>query len=115
MAVKTITINDKDVKFMVSGATPIRYMSMYGKDFLAEFIKLEKEISSGNIADFMPVYRIIYCLAKQADSNIDEMEDWLESFEDGLPVFDVLTELFPLIQLNLASTNVGKPQTRKKK
>lgn len=114
MAIKTITINDIDVKFKVTGATPIRYMTMYGKDFLAEFIKLEKEINSGTIADFMPVYRIVYCLAKQADAEIEDMEDWLESFEDGLPVFDVLTELFPLIQLNLASTNnTGK--SRKKK
>lgn len=115
MAVKTITINDVDVKFKITGFTPVRYTSMYGKDFIAEYLNLEKEINSGTIADFMPVYRIIYFLAKEANNEIAEMEEWFDSFEDGFPVFEVLPQLYQLINMNIASSLVGKSQTQKTK
>lgn len=113
MAVKTINISGTDVKFKVTGVTPVLYMSQNGgKDFLADFTKLEKEIQSGEIYSTMPIYQIIYCLAKQANKDIDDMQEWLDSFEDGFPIYDVLTELMPFIQMNLTSGK--KPPTKKK-
>ena len=112
MAEKIVDINGQNVKFKITGLTPVMYMSMYGKDFLAEFIKLEKDLQEGNVQDFMPFYRIAYVLAKKGDESIGSMEEWLESFEDGLPVFDLLQELMPLIQMNF--TTQKKPTGKKK-
>lgn len=112
MAVKTVTINGEDVKFKITGLTPVLYMAQNGgKDFLGDFMKLEKEMKDGEIQNTMPIYRICYCLAKQANSEIEDMESWLDSFEAGFPVYDVLQELMPLIQLNLTS---GKLPAKKK-
>lgn len=113
MAEKVLTIGEKKVPFKITGATPLMYMSMYGTDFLKDFMDLEKIHSNGEAPDMMTFYKVSYCLAKKADSEIPNMEDWLDSFEDGFPVAEVVQELMPLIQANFQSTY--KSKTVKKK
>lgn len=87
---------------------------MFGKDFLSEFMKLEKELQAGEVKDFMAFYRIAYALAKKGDSEIPDMEKWLDTFEGGFPVFGVVQELMPLIQINFQSTKKKNPTIKKK-
>lgn len=115
MAEKIITIGERKVRFAVNGATPVKYMALYQKDFLAEFIKLEKELQEKSIKDFMVFYQIAYLLAKTADPQIPTMEEWLETFEDGFPVFELIHELMPLIQKNFGSAQKPKAFKSKKK
>lgn len=114
MAEKIIHIGKQKVRFVVTGATPLMYMAMYGKDFLSEFLKLEKDLQHNTVKDFMPFYQISYCLAKKGNPEIPELMEWLESFEDGFPVFELVDQLMPLIQVNFA-TNLKQPPTVKKK
>ncbi|WP_342546129.1 hypothetical protein [Lysinibacillus sp. FSL K6-4013] len=113
MAEKSININGKEVKFKITGGTPVHYLSLFGKDFLAEFIALEKDMNAGTLTDFMPFYRIAWLMAKKADESIPQLDEWLDSFEDGFPVIDLLQELMPLIQANFKS-NLNKPKPKKK-
>ncbi|RDV27118.1 hypothetical protein [Lysinibacillus capsici] len=113
MAEKVVKIYDKEVKFKVTGATPILYMSMFGSDFLKDFMELEKAQAQGESPSLLPLYRIAYALAKKADDSLPDMEAWLDSFEDGFPVADVVKELMPLIQMNF-TTNAPKKTNPKK-
>lgn len=51
---------------------------------------------------------------KKADESIPQLDEWLDSFEDGFPVIDLLQELMPLIQANFKS-NLNKPKPKKSK
>ncbi|MGA3675633.1 hypothetical protein [Lysinibacillus agricola] len=112
MAEKIVKIGDKDVKFKVTGQTPLMYMAMFtGSDFLKDFMTIEKAQAKGEALESLTFYKIAYCLAKKGDSEIPNIDEWLESFEDGFPVFEVFSELMPLIQLNFTTTK--KKTTRK--
>lgn len=114
MAEKVLTISNKEVKFKITGATPLMYMSMYGSDFLKDFMTMEKAQRNDDAPDMSTFYQVAYCLAKKADANIPDMVEWFDSFEGGFPVADVLQELMPLIQLNFSNTAPKKSQVKKK-
>jgi len=114
MAEKVLTINDKQVKFKITGFTPLMYMSMFQSDFLKDFMAMEKAQRNEEAPDMITFYKIAYCLAKKADEEIPSMENWLDSFEDGFPIAEVLQEIMPLIQLNFSSTAPKKSQAKKK-
>lgn len=113
MAEKIININDREVKFVVNGLTPVTYMSQHGNDFMEDFLKLEKGLTGQGKLDTMALYNIVFICAKNADKNIDTLEDWLESFEDGFPVFDVIGDLMPLLQKNFTSNKKDKLARKK--
>lgn len=108
MAEKVIKIDDREVKFIVNGLTPVTYMSEQGRDFLGDFIKMENGMKGKIPLDTMCFYNIAYITAKSADNEIGTLEEWLESFENGFPIFEVVGELMPLLQLNFKSNKVDK-------
>lgn len=114
MAEKIIPIYSTDVKFKITGFTPLMYQTMYGADFLKDFNEMQKAQLAGEAPNTLTLYQIIYCLAKKADSNIPSMEEWFDSFEDGFPIADVLQEISPLILANIATT-VKKSRATKTK
>lgn len=111
---KTIIIDNKEVKFKSTAATPLRYKAQFGKDYFAEIMKMEgltsikkgktkaKDIES---MDFEVFYNIIWVLAKTADKNIKEPIEWLDSF-DEFPLMDIIPEIQDLI--------ISSIQTKKK-
>ncbi|MFJ6266467.1 hypothetical protein ACIQGW_15960 [Lysinibacillus xylanilyticus] len=112
MADKIIPINGEDIKFKVTGGTPIQYLGHFGHDFIVDFMELQKQEASGGITNFLPFYRIAWITAKQADKEIPNMEEWLDSFEDGFPVFEVVEGLVPLIQANFKTSLPVKPKKK---
>lgn len=113
MAEKVITIDGKKARFKITGQTPLMYMSMFnGSDFLKDFMSIEQAQAKGEAPDSLIFYKIAYCLAKKADADIPELNDWLDSFENGFPVFEIISELLPLIQSNFMTT---KKKTSKKR
>lgn len=116
MAEKVIKINDKDIKFKVTGQTPLMYRAMFpGSDFLKDFMNLEKNQSQGNAFESIEFYQMVYCLAKKANPEIPEINAWLDTFEDGFPVMDIVKEVLPLIQANFTSTVKKKSTTQTRK
>lgn len=110
-----MTFGGKDVLFKITGQTPLMYRAMFGKDFLVEFIKLEKQMAAGEeVTDFDSFHHIAYVLAKKGDPSIGDMDTWLDSFA-YFPVFDVVKELMPLISLNFSMQVApdAKKKTRK--
>ncbi|WP_085521424.1 hypothetical protein [Tuberibacillus sp. Marseille-P3662] len=108
---KTITIDDKQVKFESKGSTPLRYKKQFNSDFFTDLMKMQElakiqkkktqptyeEIKSLDMEVF---YNICWVLAKTADPNIPEPLEWLDKF-DVFPLVNILTELQELITASL--------------
>lgn len=111
---KTIIIDNREVRFKSTAATPLRYKSQFGKDYFAEIMKMEgltnikkEKIKAKDIQsiDFEVFYNIIWVLAKTADKNIQEPLEWLDGF-DEFPLMEIIPELQDLI--------ISSIQTKKK-
>lgn len=115
---KTIVIDEKEVRFKSTAATPLRYKAQFGRDFFGDILKmaplakLNKEDTDNlpleqlKLIDFDLFYNILWVLAKTADKTIPEPMEWLDGFEE-FP----LMEIFPRVQ-ELILNNLG---TSKKK
>ncbi len=99
---KTITIGGKDILLKSTGATAIKYKSQFQRDYFQDVDKLlapkpddpfEAEI----------IFNMAWILAKTADPQLKEMESWLEEF-DEFPIYDVLSDIGPLIISTIKST-----------
>jgi hypothetical protein len=116
---KTLTIDGKKVTFKSSGATPIRYKAQFHRDFIKDVFKmrsLEKiqdkkpeDIGDEELEalDFDLFYRLIWVLAKNADKDIPDLENWLDEFEE-FPIQEIIGELIDLIGKSIQSESAKK-------
>ncbi len=141
--IKTIKIDDKDVKFSFSLASFYIYKNQFGQDAMSvilplladvigaidpEIIVENGEISSeklvktaGDIFDqiisveITEIADIIWAFAKAADDDIPEPSLWYGSFEE-FPLFDVGKEILPCLYDSLISKKkiLKNTQTTKK-
>jgi hypothetical protein len=109
---KTITIDNKQVRFKTNGATPLRFKAQFGKDYFQEIMKLapleglgkKKNITKDlEVLDFEVFYNISWIMAKTADPSIPEPIAWLETFET-FPIAEVIPELQDLLFSSFQTT-----------
>ena len=140
--IKTIKIDDKDVKFSFSLASFYIYKNQFGQDAMSVILPLladvigaidpeivveNGEISSeklvktaGDIFDqiisveITEMADIIWAFAKAADDEIPEPALWYGSFEE-FPLFDVGKELLPCLYDSLISKKKILKNTEKTK
>lgn len=98
---KVINIDNKNIKFKSTAATPLRYKAQFGRDFFNDLMKLEPENTE---LDTEVVYNIIWVLAKTADKTIPPLIEWLDEF-DSIDLGEVITEVKDMI---LASIKAKK-------
>ena len=110
---KTLYIDNKEIKFRSTAATPLRYKAQFGEDFFKSLLRLGslRDLDSNNLEtekledlDLEVFYNIIWVLAKTADKTIPEPLTWFDEFEE-FPLGYVMTELKDLI---LGSINSKK-------
>lgn len=108
---KIIKIDGRDIKFKSTAATPLKYKAQFKTDFFADLIKLsnmqsektnKNEIEMLQSIDFDIFYRIIWILAKTADSSIPPIIEWLDGF-DEFPTVDIFPELQELILSSIST------------
>lgn len=106
---KTIIIDNKEVNFKSTAATPLRFKAQFGKDYFAEIVKLNKlnkfKDASDNFealenADFEIFYNLIWVLAKTADKSIPDPMTWLDGFEE-FRLFEIIPEVQDLIAASI--------------
>nr|DAN81481.1 MAG TPA: tail assembly chaperone protein [Caudoviricetes sp.] len=128
--IKTIKIDDKDVKFSFSLASFYIYKNQFGQDALSVILPLiadianavdPEDISSDGVISSDKLFKvagdvldqivnvevteiadIIWAFAKAADDEIPEPALWYGSFEE-FPLFDVGKELLPCLYDSLIS------------
>jgi hypothetical protein len=113
---KTITIDEKKVRFKTNGAIPLRYKAQFGKDYFKEIFKMlpianlskDKDLNADDLEhlDFEVFYNVAWIMAKTADPTIPDPLEWLGEFEE-FPIGDIFPELQELMMATM--------QTSKKK
>ena len=96
---KVINIDNKNIKFKSTAATPLRYKAQFGRDFFNDLMKLEPENTE---LDTEVIYNIIWVLAKTADKTIPPLIEWLDEF-DSIEVGEVITEVKDMILASIKS------------
>lgn len=110
---KTITIDNKELKFKATADTPRVYRHAFGRDIYIDTQKLfaeyfsEKELSADSL-DI--VENIAFCMNAQAEGrNLnaetieEEMSEWLSQFE-MFSIYRILSKLIELWNLNTKQT-----------
>lgn len=106
----TIKIGDKEVNVRTSGYTPILYAELFNSNIFEEMQIILDSAAKNGVVPFekIPVlYRLAYCMAKEADESLPPMNEWLKQFD----VYDIPTATEKLIGLWAAD---GKQQSKPK-
>ncbi|WP_404466539.1 hypothetical protein [Planococcus rifietoensis] len=108
---KTLTIDNREVTFKSTAATPLRYKAQFGRDYFADILKMnaltEVNLESDKIdyeklkyLDFETFYNLLWVMAKTKDSSVPDPITWLDTF-DEFPLMEILPEIQELIMKNL--------------
>lgn len=115
---KTIMIDGQPVAFKATGNTPRLYRALFLRDIFADISKLAKAIDkatkedaeSGSILDVgsLEIFEnVAYVMAKQADSSIPEIGEWLDAFS-VFSIYEILPQIIELWNLNTAQIAESK-------
>ncbi len=116
---KTLNIDGKDVKFKSTAGTLMRYRMNFGRDLIKDIAKLEKRyksVESGEdefeIYDLEMFEKIAWSMAKTADNNIKDIENWLDEFE-SFSIMVILPEIMDLLIANMKQEQESKKNLMK--
>ena len=111
---KVINIDGKDIRFKSTAGTLMRYRMNFGRDLIKDIAKLEKRykaVENGEeefeIYDLEMFEKIAWSMAKTADNNIKNIENWLDDFE-SFSIMVVLPEIMDLLIANLKQEQDSK-------
>ena len=101
---KTIRIDGKEVRLRATAALPIRYKAQFGRDLFADIFKMEPALNNKDFSklDTLVFYDLIWLMAKNANPNIPDLEEWLEQF-DVFPVEDVFSVCMEMLAVLMKS------------
>ena len=120
---KTITIDDKKVRFKATAMTPRMYRQQFQADLLVDIQRLNdawqkaRENKEPLPGDALTVFEnIAYTMAKQADPDAvpDSADEWLEEF-DMFSVWQIFPEIIQLWGINKLNINESKKKAGKRK
>lgn len=118
MAIKKVTIGDKEVTFVASAATPRQYRFYTGRDILKDMVVLSKKLEKTEdedeqlmMVDFQMFEDIVFTMAKKENGEASA-EEWLEQFEI-FSIYEVFPVIFELWTQNMETTT--PPSGDKKK
>lgn len=109
---KTILIGDVPVPLKATAGTMIRYRNWFGRDLLSDLKKIPAKYEAGDDSitedAFGVIVRLLYTMARQADSSVpDDLVDWLDQF-DSFPIEDFGEEVVNFWASSLKSTSEQK-------
>lgn len=112
---KILNIDGKDVRFVATAATPMRYRNRFGRDLLLDMQQLADAMDTkkGNldIASLEVFENVAYIMAYTGAEDRNAFPttpiDWLEEFE-MFSIYDILPELLDLWKGNTKTLNTSK-------
>lgn len=107
---RTITIDDQEVTFVATAKTPLLYKQWTGADLFLDLNKLQNE-QSNTLEVFS---RLAYVMARQADANIGDIDEWLDQF-GMFSLYSALPQLTDMWTVEMQSNSVPKKKASKRK
>lgn len=111
--IKELDIQGIPVRLKVSGALPIRYRNLFGRDYLMDMAKITKYGNDWESFSFSEIYDIIFTMASLAGYKGTE-EQWLDMFPLPVDIFALWGEACALIRGDMETTkNDSRKQQRR--
>ena len=99
---------EQQVRFKSTASLPVIYAEQFGRELFPDLDSIitswhpgDKEKNTRGYfddrANMSLVYKIVWALAKCADRTILPPIEWLDTFEDGLPIWEWFAELSDLM------------------
>lgn len=118
---KIIEIDGRQIPFKATGNTPRLYRVLFGRDIFKDIKKLsddiqesqkrqEEEGTDDSYLDSLTLElfeNIAYVMAKQADSNIPNIDEWLDGFS-FFSIYLILPQILELWNLNMSQISESK-------
>lgn len=113
---RTVIIDGQPVKFKATGKTPVLYKEHHQREIWDDIPKLQAAAQTGVMSGeaVQILDRVAYTMAKQADPEIPEMEDWLDQFE-FLSIPRAFPEILVLWNLNEKTSVKSKKKAGKQR
>lgn len=106
---KEIIIGNTAIKLKATGGMFIRYKEAFGTEYYDDMLKiksLEKNIEATTKEKLElsaeTAYKLIWAMAKTADDNISEPEQWIDEFE-VFPAADILKQANELLNKSICT------------
>lgn len=98
---KVINVGGKEIRFKATASTPLRYRQWTGRDVFKDLTSLAAASQKGGAVDLAKfnidiVTELAYVMAKQADPEIPEYMDWLDTFEEPFDLINASGDIFEL-------------------
>ena len=120
---KVLTIAGQSVGFKAAASLPVRYYNATGRDLFVDLQTLadgtdqveakpkfgkkkpeETQYRLNRDWNTMVLYGIVHTMARTYDETVTpNLDDWLDTF-DAFPIFEVFSELKPLLNASLQTT-----------
>lgn len=110
---KVVTIEGKDIPMKSTGRTARLYARYFNKDFISSFLQLKK-LADGETADTAIFEEIAWILAKAANDNIPEIDEWLDQFESPLSIFKKAKDILSIVDKSFGTTVNPKKKKNQK-
>lgn len=120
---KVIEIEGKKIDFASNGKTLRFYRMYFKKDFLQDFLKLQKiiEKNNGNVDDdilsnfdMTTIENLAYICAKTANADLPDIDEWLEQFESPFSLLNKANEIIECVSFSMQSIKAPKKKRAKK-
>ena len=112
---RTIHVGNRDIPMRASALIPRLYRVKFGRDMIRDMKALQESYSEAKdseeksltVADLTIFENIAWLLAKHADPSVpSEPDEWLDSIDGVLSIYEVLPEILSMWSENLHQTSV---------
>lgn len=119
---KVLTVGNKQIRLKSTAGTMMRYRNYFHRDFIKDLVRLQGKLKERKekgidfeLLDLEIFEKITWCMAKTADSELPDIEHWLDEF-DSFDIMYILPEIMGLLVNNMATLdNAKKKITPRKK
>ena len=116
MITKTETIEGKEYTFASSALLPKLYRVKFGRDMIADVTKLKKVYQTADgdeekiieSLDYGTFERIAWMMAKHADKDTPELDDWLMGFDSAFAIYTAMPTIMELWTREQKTTSIPR-------
>ena len=116
---KVIRIGEKDIKMASTAGTLYRYRMQFKRDFMKDLAALDTALhniqkakendqyAEFNVLQLEVFEQIAWSMAKTADKNIPEIDDWMDQF-DTFDIYQALPQIMDIASSNFVNNKEKK-------
>lgn len=116
MITKTEIIEGREYTFASSALLPKLYRVKFGRDMFADVAKLKKVYKTAEgdeekiieSLDYGTFERIAWMMAKHANKDIPEMDDWLMGFDSAFAIYTAMPTIMELWTREQKTTSIPR-------